>query len=229
LKKAQKNVKILLAMNNINLEPRTANGLDIGYEFLSLLPFAIENARRMRANANHYSGKMKVGAVALALDEALSMTIVSGANQNLSPGQNPSRICAEDSIIRQVSAKDIPKILGFVVSGPQQRDTHSDVVGHTLHCCGTCRTLFDIAPFVQDDTLLITVDPEMPVYDVHTVREKLDLHDTRAISDGSRTVFDPGFIFASDALERYETRRGDQLPAMEAVRQTLLSQTYPQL
>lgn len=131
--------------------------------FVELSPYMAEEAREMAQMAQHYRG-FKVGAIVMAVSTRGatkgSLGIFRGANQNLAPGSNPTKVCAEQVALQKASHHRFDTVIGMWVSGPVQPDTQSGLVTPTLHTCGEDRTVMKNLPSIKADTLVGSIHPD---------------------------------------------------------------------
>ncbi|HSW37580.1 MAG TPA: hypothetical protein VLG37_04415 [Candidatus Saccharimonadales bacterium] len=149
--------------------------IDPWRKFLELGPYAMDLARGNRKLAVHHSG-FRVGAVALAMSHAGDIAIFSGANQNLFPGSNPTKACAEQIVLQKMLYHRFGRLIAMFSSGPVQPDTQSGIDVPTLHACGECRDVMEQQPAVKDDSLMVTVHPSEDLYEIYTFAELKDIH-----------------------------------------------------
>lgn len=170
--------------------------IDAWYAYVQLGPYAIERVRQAAMRARHYAGK-QVGAVVLALSESGGTVLFDGANQNLYPGENPTKKCAEMDALEQMQEHGFHRLKGLWVTGNVQPDTHSGVLSPTLHPCGNCRQFMKTSSGIEIDTdaLVTTVHPDLDEYEFYTLSELISIHEG---TDGHLPLafshhVDPGF------------------------------------
>lgn len=73
-------------------------------------PEFIEATRYARNGANHYKG-FNVGCFVVATAANGDVGLMSAANQNLYPGNNPSKICAEPIALQKAFRHGLIKVL----------------------------------------------------------------------------------------------------------------------
>ncbi len=148
----------------------------------------------MRKQAIHYRPKpIKVGAVAVGHRQDGSILVARAANQNLQPGDNPTKKCAEQKVIKELQDRGVYRIDALVVSGSPQPDTQSKFEVPTLHSCGNCRQCMVCAPEIDGQTIVLHVDPFLYGHEVYGVDELLATHAAPDSVDDFRYVVDPGF------------------------------------
>lgn len=183
---------------------------------IRILPAAIDASRRMRQYGRHYKGQdgIYVGAAAVAGTDT-EFGIFTGANQNLMPGDNPTKVCAEpvseEKMVRYYGAA-APKIMtAQVVSGNVQPDTHSRVASATLHSCGIDRSRYQRnefeyeegrAGYVASDTIMFSVHPDLDVYEAYALHDLQTIHALGAVEELA-VYADPGFKALRHADQAY--------------------------
>lgn len=151
---------------------------DPWHMFTVLGPSMVDTARYMRQFARHYNG-FNVGACLLAAvveDEKIVETdLFTSANQNLRKWPKDTKICAEPIALAKAKKAGFNKAIAMVVSGPQQPDTQSGLKSATLHSCGEDRDLYwnhdEVRDMVDDDTLHVTVDPDLEIFEIYETNE----------------------------------------------------------
>lgn len=154
----------------------------------------IKETREVREYAVHYRAKpIKVGAVAVGHKRDGGLVVASAANQNLRPGDNPTKKCAEERAIRKLQVQGVYRIAGIFVCGPPQPDTQSGLHTPTLQSCGNCRNCMRCTPEIDGETILFHVDPFLDAHEAYDVDELVAMHDTPDFVQAFNYAVDPGF------------------------------------
>lgn len=153
-------------------------------------PEMIEAVRLAQLQANHYGG-FGVGALAVA-SSAGEVSVYTAANQNLYPGDNPTKICAEQVVLAKVDHHGLDRVDALFAAGPVQADTQSGIATPTLHCCGLCRECMARMPKISPDMPVITVHPTRDEFEWNTLGEMLAIHRGQ-LRPAANAVVDPGF------------------------------------
>lgn len=130
----------------------------------------MEDARKARDLSKHYKG-FNVGTILIASTLEGEVREYAAGNRNVRPGQNDSKRCSEMRALKAALKDECVEIHGVVVSGPPQPDTQSHVVTPTLHCCGVCRRKMQKTKRVRPDALVVTVNPDVDVYEINSLAE----------------------------------------------------------
>jgi cytidine deaminase len=195
-------------------ELQATKAFDPWRTFVEFAPMAMEKTREWRDQANHYDG-FNVGAVALAMTHAGDIALFGAANQNLEPGSNPSKMCAERIALQKIVHHKFSRMIAMFTSGPQQPDTQSKLATPTLHTCGECRDAqvdTDVVPF---DALMVTVDPAEDRYEIYTFGEYLDMHVGGKVPRGFNHYQDPGLAVARTGVDRYDVMLAHSKPCAD--------------
>ena len=176
-------------------------------------PAMIELVREARLDANHYDD-FNVGAMAVA-SSAGAVGYFTAANQNLAPGDNPSKVCAEQIALAKVEHHRFTSVDALITVGPVQADTQSGILTPTLHCCGLCRDCMSRMTKIQPDMPVITVHPTKDLYEWNTLEEMMAIH-RRRLSPALAAIADPGFVNWRKGAENYgqwlQTTLGKSVP-----------------
>lgn len=154
-------------------------------------PRYIDEVRSIGEKAIHKV--VKVGALAVASTTGGRVVIEKAVNQNLKPGTNETKWCAEGKIFQRV--EDLGgKIHVLFVCGTQQPDTQSGIWTPTLHPCGECREDGADSSAVDEDTLVISVHPDKDEFEAYSFSELEVLHSMSGIQKPEFSHYiDPGF------------------------------------
>lgn len=165
--------------------------IDPWLSFIKLGPAAMQAARKVAALAIHHDD-FKVGAMVLATSRSGDIGLISGANQNLRPGRNPTKVCAEQVAMTKMKRGGFDHVIAMFVSGPVQSDTQSRRKTATLHSCGEDRELFWNERTIDDETLFVSVDPDADIFEIY---EHMDFQTFHSLpgSVHSQVYEDPGF------------------------------------
>jgi cytidine deaminase len=207
-------------MNLIEASPTPAH--DYWPEILQMTPVAIDVVRAARNLADHYEGR-NVGAVALGVMQDQTIDYFIGANRNHYPGQNPTKQCAEDAVLKKAEAGGAIYIPVMLVCGPVQPDTQSGLETETLQSCGNCRQRVCACKLTDGDTLLVSVHPTKPIMEVNTVDEVVALHARQLSLSRSTVLRDPDFEAIAEAPERYQRASRMFAPSPQLARIALLN------
>ena len=169
------------------------------YTYVQLGPHAIEQTRKWAQKANHHKG-VNVGAMALLASREGNIALFGAANQNLEPGDNPSKACAEQIALQKGIHKGFPYLVGMWVSGPPQPDKHSGIFMPTLPPCGDCRDVMYLRPVIEHNpqALITTVHPQKDEYQIHILDELGD-----AITEEDQNYAAEN-LYADPGLQRWE-------------------------
>ena len=166
--------------------------IDPLYAYVQLGPHAMVNVRAWAQEANHHKG-INVGGLVLARSVGGDIKLFRAANQNLQPGPNETKACAEQIAAQKAVHEGFTLPIGLWASGPVQPDTQSGRESATLHMCGECRVVLASRPELDKNPnmLITTVHPDKDEYEIYTYAELVTLHDGGA-QDVHHYV-DPGF------------------------------------
>jgi cytidine deaminase len=142
-------------------------------------PNLVRQARVLRSQADHHNG-VNVGCVAVGYSEDGSISMATGANQNLYRGTNKTKVCAEQVALQKLRVHGFSRAVALFVSGTHQKDTQSGLSLPTLPVCGECRLVMANEPeLVPEDTLIITVRPRVDRFEIHTLDVVQAIHRDR--------------------------------------------------
>jgi cytidine deaminase len=121
------------------------------------IPRFIDLARRAAEEHGVSYRDFKVGASAYVVSADGSQgAYLFGANNT--PFEGARRDCAEMDILEKAKAYD--HIVALAIYGPSDDPTVNALPTNTLHPCSTCRQLLETSPQVDDETLMITSNPD---------------------------------------------------------------------
>lgn len=148
--------------------------------FLAHIKYCLKRAERARDRWAIQDREFHVGAAFYVLTEDGQFEIIDGANVMVRDPQTREvrvRICAEVACLHACDPKEVVRVIGVVVVGPQQADDESGIDRPTLHPCGACRRMFRDSSLFDDGTLFITVNADNTnIREEHTLGDILKLH-----------------------------------------------------
>jgi cytidine deaminase len=143
-------------------------------EFHQLLIYKVRNIREKGIS---YRG-FKVGALAIAHHKYHGYyPPFWGANIKKKPDDETQ--CAELCLIKSAEDAGFEQIVVLAVSGPLQKDEINGCDTPTLHPCWRCRDLFKKSPLIHPKTLILTVHPDLEVFELRTVEQLINFHKER--------------------------------------------------
>jgi cytidine deaminase len=184
-------------------------------EFVANFPTAARDARLMREEARHHRQNIPdaaeppilVGAVALGMDRQGNMGWYNGANQNLSPGDNPTKICAEWPTLQKMESDGKDYLIGMVISGTPQVDKQSGRGSLVLATCGLCRPL--VQRFGSDEhSLVAQLHPTANIAEIDTPSELVFKHQRQS---GSQLYVVPHMDDAGMRIGQFEQGLHDMI------------------
>lgn len=191
-------------------------GIDPWRLFVAQGPNLVEQARDARRQARHYAKGPYVGSVVLAYSHATdNIGIFTGANQNLAPGDNPTKVCAERVALQKAVHHNFSHVIAMVTTGEPQPDTQSGKAFATLHTCGIDRAVMQARPEVYGDTLIMTVQPDKDVFELYPFGRFVDLHDTDALEPEHHN--DPGFRRWQAGVSDYDLYQSGLTPSRDDI------------
>jgi hypothetical protein len=152
-------------------------------EFVAGFGRAVEQTRDMRKLARHYrlgdpyatEPPVLVASFALAADLDGRTGWFGAANQNLAPGDNPTKMCSERKVIPAMQADELPYLIGMITSGTVQPDKQSGRASLVLPTCGICRPVIESVS-VPGCTLAAQSHPYENVHEIDTPDELIAKH-----------------------------------------------------